>query len=98
MLIESTILNADTNLLNVDTVAGAAKDQTGLHCLCESLCLGRMSTRINCARTPSTYLKTDLLLFFPWEIDKVVVLGSNKKGYCGLVEASALPVPFLDGV
>lgn len=43
-------------------------------------------------------LQRDLFLVFPGEVDKVVVFGSNKEGNCCLVEASALAVPFLDGV
>ena len=68
-------------LLHVDTVAGAAEDETGFHGLGESLCLIR-----------------DFLLLLSRKVDKVVVLCADQEGYRGLVKASSLAVPFLDGV
>lgn len=39
-----------------------------------------------------------LLLFFPGEIDKMVILGAHKKWNGSLVEATTLPIPLLDTV
>lgn len=70
-----------TNLLHVDGVTRATKDETGLHSLCETFCL-----------------HADLLLLFLGEIDKVVVLCTDKERNGGLVETSPLAIPFFDGV
>lgn len=43
-------------------------------------------------------LEGDLLLVFAREIDKVIILGSNKEWDGCLVEAPTLAVPFFDGV
>lgn len=43
-------------------------------------------------------LQRDLFLLFPWKVDKVVVLGPYQEWDRGLVEASSLSVPLLDGV
>jgi hypothetical protein len=45
-----------------------------------------------------SYLIRNLLLLFPGEVDKVIVLCADQKRDCSLVETSSLPVPFLDGV
>ena len=46
----------------------------------------------------STDLIGNLFLLFPWKVDKVIVLCADQERDGGLVEATALPVPFLDGV
>jgi hypothetical protein len=84
-------------LLHVNAVAGAAEDQASLHRSRESLGLVRVST------SPSslflmTYLIRNLFLLLAWKIDEVVILCANQERDGGLVEASPLTVPFLNGV
>lgn len=43
-------------------------------------------------------LNGDLLLVLSRQVDKLIVLGSNQERNSGLVEPSALAVPFLDRV
>jgi hypothetical protein len=52
----------------------------------------------NCRTERSTYLIGDLFLLLAREVDEMVVLGADKERNGGLVEASPLPVPLLDGV
>lgn len=43
-------------------------------------------------------LHANLLLFLLGEIDKVIVLGTDKERDSRLVETSSLPIPLLDGI
>ena len=43
-------------------------------------------------------LSRDFLLILSREVDEMVVLGTDEEGDRRLVEATALPVPLLDGV
>lgn len=75
-----------------------AEDQTGLHCSRKSFSLGNVSLVLSLTLAGEVYLVGNLLLFFSWEVDKVVVLCADQKRDGSLVEAASLSVPLLDGV
>ena len=84
-------------LLHVNAVTCTAENETGFHCPGETLGLYSVRESVLPVKT-STYLIRDLLLLLPWKVDKVVVLCSYQERDSSLVEASSLPVPFLNGV
>ena len=43
-------------------------------------------------------LCADLFLILNWEGHKLIIFRTDQKGYRGLVEASALPIPFLNAI
>jgi hypothetical protein len=84
-------------LLNIDAVACAAEDETGPHGFRESTSLDGGSVRVE-HPYGLAHLSADLFLIFSWEIDKMVIFGSDQERDSRLVEASTLSIPFLDTV